>query len=270
MRNADGFNAYLRQQQEAAQKQQAAQQPTWWKAPEYDPSWASKLTRDPATGEVKALPGNDPTLVQKYLAWAEHQRGFLDKFAQNPIEAIKPGIEQIARQMAQEIVQQHLGGYQQQTQAQQVVEQNSAWIHERDAQGRLIMDPRTGKPALSHWGQVYAGYVREAENLGIRDVQKVSRFALTGVQRDYMAARMQQQQAPQQAAAAGEAAKQQFLQNAGAGVHSPNVGSQHAGGVNGAPNNPPPMKTQRDLAAIMLQNMQAAGFQPNQQLDFSR
>lgn len=260
LQHADRFQAYLASQRdEEARKQQQAQA-SWWKAPEYDPSWASKLVRD-ANGNIQVLPGNDPSILPKFMAWAEHQRSFMDKFAQDPIAAIKPGIEQLVREQAQQMIQQHLGQYSQQQQAQALLAQHADWLYEQDAS--------TGQRKLSEWGNRYAGYVQEAHNMNITDPARQDRYARSMVQRDYLLTRQgqadqqaSQQTQAQQAQAQGDAQKAQFLANAA--LRRSNVGANGAAGVNGAPTNPPPMSTPRDLAAIMLKNMQANGFQPGQ------
>ena len=148
IQHADQFQAWLRERQEHERRTQEQSQ-NWWKAPEYDPGWLSKLVRDPQTGEIRALPGSDPTIVPKYLAWVEHQRQFMDRFSQNPIEAIRPGIEQIIEAKAQQMIQQHLGQYREQQQAAALLEQNSSWMQQQD--------PATGRPVLTEWGRRYAG-----------------------------------------------------------------------------------------------------------------
>lgn len=269
LQHADKFQAFLAQQQAEAQKtQQQANQ--WWKAPEYDPSWNAKLTRDHTTGEIKAVAGADPGLVNKYLAWVDHQRGFLDRFSQDPVKAIQPGIEQLIDQRAQQLIQQHLGGYREQTQAQQLVQSNAEWLHERNAQGQVVRNPQTGQPQLSEWGQRYGRYVQQAEGFGLRSVQAQHDYAVGLVQRDYLAQKYSQQNQQQQAQSQGDAAKEAFLRNGGAGVHSPGVGSNLAVGPNGAPAAPPPVTGVRGLQELMLKNMAAAGYQPNAMLDLNR
>lgn len=267
MQHADQFQAW-RQQQAAQQQQAQQQQQSWWKKPEFDPSWASKLTRDPATGEIKAVAGADPGLVQKYLAWTEHQRGFLDKFAQDPIEAIKPGLIDIARQVAQEMVGQHLGGFQEKQAAQSIIQQNASWIHEHDANGRAVIDPQTGRPAFSPYGRAYAGYVQQAEQMGLRDVQSQHNFALTNVQRDYLARQYVGQQQGGNAQQQGQAAKDQFLANAAA--NRPNVGANGVNGSTGAPANPAGINNLRSLQDLMMKNLAANGYQAGQPIDMGR
>lgn len=260
VQHADQFQAYLKQQQEVRQREEQAKQQSWWKAPEYDPSWSTKLVRDPNTGAIGVVPGADPSLAGKYMAWVDHQRGFLDKFSADPVGAIRPGIEQVARQVAQELIGQQLGGLREQTAAQQFVQQNSDWLHARNQDGSVAVNPQTGMPALSPMGQRFAGYVQEAESLGLREVAAQQKYALANVQRDYLLARSSQpaQQQPQVDPAV--AAQQQFLATA-AGQRQPAV---PPGNVNGSP---PPVNTgTRGLMDQMLADMQAAGFQPGQRL----
>lgn len=266
--HADQFQAWLRerQQQEQAKQQQATQ---WWKAPEYDPAWAQKLTRDPQTGEIKAVPGADPAIVQKYAAWVDHQRGFLERFAQNPIEAIRPGIEQLVRAEAEKLVQQQLGGYQERTSAQAWVQQNSSWLHERDAQGAPVRNPQTGEPVLSALGQAFRGHVNRAVELGLSGVEAQREYAMAMTQRDYAVAQLKGGQQQQQPAAApavqqtNEQAKAAFLGQAagGRGTGAPPVSP--TGNTNGST---PPVASQRQLADLMMAELTANGFSAGQRV----
>lgn len=260
------YNAWLQEQRAAEQAKQQAQQ-AWWKKPEYDPSWMNKLTRDPQTGEVRPIPGADPGLVSKYMAWVEHQRGFLDKFSQDPMEAIGPGVKEIASQVAQQLIQQHLGGYQEQVSAKSLVS-NLPWLYQQDEQGNTYQDPRTGRPVLSQMGQRYAGYVAQAEQMGLQGVQAQHNYAVGMAQRDFLLTQFASNQQSQQAQSQGEAAKQQFLQSAA--QHRPNVASAQANGANGAPVNPAGLNNQRSLQDYMMKAMAANGYQPGQTIDMGR
>lgn len=273
LQHAQQFEAWRRQQAEEQQRAQA-QQNQWWKPPEYDPRWASQLTRDPATGEIKVIPGGDPTVLQKYLAWNEHQRSFQERFAQDPIKAIQPGLEQLIDQRAQALIQQQLTGYAQQSQAQALVQNHAAWIYQRDQQGNVLRG-QGGQPLMNEWGQRYAMYVQQAEQMGLRGVQAQDRYAVGMVQRDYLASSYQQQVNTQQVQQSGDALKDQFLQRAAqpgaGGIHNPNTGANGAGGPSGVAVNPPPAgNTVRNLASRMLDNFKANGYQPGQEVNLGR
>lgn len=228
LQHAGDFQAYLAQRQQQAVQQKQGQQ-EWFKAPEYDQRWQHQITRDPATGEMRPAPGAPPDVVQKYVAWANHQQDFQTRMARDPIGTLKPGLEQLVQETAQRLIEQQLGGYQERTQAQGFVQQHSGWLHARDQQGNVVLDPRTGRPALSDLGQRFAGYVHEAEQFGLRDVASQQKYAMGLVQRDYLAAQAggaqaqaQPQANPAQLAAdANQATRDAFLANAAA--HRPNV-----------------------------------------------
>lgn len=208
--HADKFGAYMKEQQAAEQKEQAAKQ-QWFKAPEYDPAWADKISQDPTTGQWRVKDGYSPDIVNKFLTAVEHQRGFLNKFAFDPIGAIRPGVEQVAAQVAQQLIQQHLGGYRDEVFARNFVDTNSQWLHQRDAAGNVVYNQATRMPELSDDGRRFRDYVLHAQNtLGIGDVHAQQQYALGMVQRDYAIAQLTSQGAQ----AAGAQAKHNFLAQA--------------------------------------------------------
>lgn len=262
----DQFTAWRQQQAEAERAKAAQAQQSWWKAPEFDPSWRSKLVRDQQTGEIKAMPGTDPSIVQKFLAAEEHRQAFMDKFAFDPLGAVKPGVEEVARKIAMEIVQQHLGGYQERVAAQNLVQQNSSWLHSRDGQGNVVVDPSTGRPQLSEMGQRYAHYVGVGAQRGWSQDQQ-HEYAMTAVQRDYL---LQNRAAPTAAAATGDAAKAAFLQAAAGNRGGAAAGPAVAAPAVVTPAGGSPMNGMRDLQNRMLQNMAAGGILPGQPIDTTR
>lgn len=194
--HAEAFSQWRRQQEEAerARQEQAKQ---WWKPPEYDPTWESKIVRDPVTNELRPAPGAPPDVVQRYLRFKEHERSFMTKFATDPIGAIKPGIEQLVAEQAQKIVQQEVARVQQQMQAQQLVEQNASWLFAFDTEGRRLTDGN-GQPRLSAWGQRYAAYAQAAVQMGITDLARQHEYAAGMVRAEAAQQLLTQQQAGQQ------------------------------------------------------------------------
>lgn len=255
MQHAGQFQQWQAQQQEAAQRQQQ-QEAQWFKAPEWNPAWRSMITKDPTTGELKAAPGAPPDIVQKYLNAVNHQGEFLERFSFDPMGAIRPGIEQIATQIAQQMVQQHLGGYQQQVFADSFIQQNSDWLHAKDAQGQVMRNPQNGQPLLSEWGQRFRNYAGQAAQMGLRGDQALSQYALGMVQRDFAMQQMQQRQAQTQ----GDAGKQNLLDQGrqaapGNGQHVPNVNPAAAAQSQQAGRN----NQKIPLSERMKRNLQAAG-----------
>jgi hypothetical protein len=236
LQHAPQFQQWLAQQQQAqqAQQQQASE---WFKPPEYDARWQSQITRDPTTGQLSAVPGAPPDVVQKYLTWQQHQQDFQQRMARDPIGTLKPGLEQLVDQRAQQIIQQQLGGYQEQSRAQSFLQEHAGWLYARDAQGGVLPNPQTGRPMLGELGQRFYGYVREAESLGLRDVNSQQGYAMRLLRADVAMSQQGQQPAPQQAnnQLPGQNAQAQgFLSNAAA--NRPNAaGSLQPAGAGGAP-----------------------------------
>lgn len=258
MRNAAEFQQWQQQRQQELARQQQPKQEPWFKAPDYDPSWQQKIYRD-ANGNLQVLPGNDPALINKYTAWVEHQQRFLNNFSKDPVGAIKPGIEEMVQQVAGQMIQQQLARMQEQQFAQTFIERNSEWLHERDAQGNLLQDPRTGRPALSSLGRQFAQYVQQAERMGLYDSHTQQQYAMTALQRDFLASRYQQQAGLSQ----GEAAKQQFLaQAAGQQAAAPAATQANTNGSYQAPNG----NSLRGLQELMAREFAAAGIGPGTNL----
>lgn len=192
IQNAGAFRQWQDAQRQAQQQSLHQQQPSWWKAPEFDPSWQQKIYRD-QQGNLQVLPGADPSIIQKYNAWVDHQQRFLNDFSRDPINSIKPGIEQIVQQAAGSLFQNYIAQIQEQAVAANFIQQNSEWLHERDANGNVLMDQRSGRPALSGLGRQFANYVREAESFGLNDSNSQQKYAMAALQRDFLIAKMQQQ-----------------------------------------------------------------------------
>jgi hypothetical protein len=231
------FQKWQKVQQEAAAAE-AAKKNQWWNPPEWDEKWLEGVERDPATGELRPKQGFDPVLPSRIQAYRAFQQQMLHNLTKDPIATLKPGLEPLVRQLAAEIVQQHLQGYSQQTNIQQIVQQNE-WLYEKEADGRFKMGPQGGK-VLSLAGQIMKEQTGKIEarfkRYGItpdpvevfQEAAELTRGTLFQMQADQ--ARQQQtttvQQTPaQQAAAAAAAAaggggtnRLQTLSDAGAGT----------------------------------------------------
>ncbi len=261
-RHAGEFQEYLRARAEAQRQQQQGQKPSWWQAPEYDPNWVNKLTRDPVTGELRVLPGNDPSILQKFSQALDHRTSFLDKFAFDPIGSIKPGLEETVREIAQQMIQEQMGSFQDRNFANSWVQQNAAWLHARDQQGNVLRDPGTGAPQLSQVGQRFATYVQALDGAGLKNVQLQQALAQRLVEGDLARLGLSQQTQGQAAAQTGEQQKQDFLTQAA------QTGAQPAPANYGAAaaQEQPPLKTPQDLMKAMMASFTTAGFKPGDSL----
>lgn len=254
LQHADKFNAW-RTEQEAAERAKQAQSQQWWKPPEFNREWLNMVEKD-AQGNLRAKPGYPMDVPAKLLAALDHQKNFLNDFSFDPMGKIKPGVEEIATRIAQEIVQKHLGGYQDNVFANNYVQQNASWIYQRDQAGNVMRDPRTGGPAFTEAGQRFGSYVAQAQNMGVSTLQGQQAYAQGMVERDLALAQIKQQGATAQ----GDQAKQGFLDQ-----RNP---SQAASTRPTAANGSKPIGTgTRNLEQRMLQNMEANGIQRGQKVN---
>lgn len=212
VQHASEFNAWMRQrQEEAAAKEAAAAKETWWKAPEFDPEWRSKIVRD-SNGNLTVMPGASPDIISKYANAVEHRDKFLEKFAFDPIGAIQPGIEEIAGRMIQQAIEQRFSVVEDQNFAKEYISKNTSWLHKRDAAGNTVIDRNTGKPALTPYGKAFVHYVSQAANYGIGNENDRANYATAMVQRDYMRHQMERQRKNMQMAAQQQAQQQAAMQ----------------------------------------------------------
>lgn len=259
MQHRDSFSKWQAEQQRQRQTQQGQQQQKWFNAPEYDPRWKSQVYRDPNDGQWKALPGTPMGTVEKYLAAMGHERDFMEKFAFDPIGTIKPGIEELVREMAGQMLEQQFARHHDSTFSQQFIQENSAWMHQRTPDGQVVLSPHTGRPELSHWGGRFKQHVDALVGQGLRGDQQIAQLAYALTDREYLLAvsQMQAQQGqPQQAAQNGAAQKQQFLQQA-AGNGAQNLPQSAVPSPTNA--NGPAQNPGLPLAQRLLQGFQANG-----------
>lgn len=206
MQHAPAFSKFLADQQKAPAPAPDANAPfyaKYWNPPEWNPAWERMLTTD-ASGNVTTVPGAPPELVPKYLAYQQFRKEQAEKFMSNPHEYLKDTISHLAREEAQKIVQQQFGQVDTRRTVSDFMEQNSNWLHDRDAAGQVVMqsqfNPQTGQyvqiPKLSQWGSAFAEYVREeanyqAQNGLPQDVTRQRDIAMHRIRGDYAVWKMQ-------------------------------------------------------------------------------
>jgi hypothetical protein len=225
LRHAGEFQAYLAEKQKAALEAKQSERKKWFQPPEYDRRWNEHIRRNPETGRLEAVEGAPPDVVQKYTAWAQHQRDFLDRLAQDPIEAIRPGLELTVEEKVQKLLDERLGQMRAEQEAQAVLARNRDWL--------TRPDPQTGREALTAEGQRFSQYVGYLGSVGVTDVRAQEEIAKALLAGDLSALRLQQQQAPggtppgaPPAAAPhpGADGRAAFLSRAAAGTNGPAFG----------------------------------------------
>ena len=184
LQNRQQYQQWLAAQQEASKPRQA-EQPKWWSPPSVDDSWKSYIVRDPQTGK-EIIDPNAPFEAQQALRkYQDYTAHFARKLVTDPENTLKPFVEQVAMQKAQELVQQHLGQYQAQNYVSDLESQNADWLYEANGQ-------------VSREGQAIQAYIGQAQQIGIQDPQARWQYATGMLQRDLLNLRYQQMQsAPQ-------------------------------------------------------------------------
>lgn len=243
------------QQFMAAQNQPkpAAPSEPWYKAPAWEKDWEHLIAKD-ANGALVPVNGAPPDIVQRYTEALRHRNDFINKFWQDPIGSIKPGLEEVVKGITQNLLQEQSVALREQFLAQQFIQQNSRELFQHNAQGQPVLNPATGKPALSTFGQLYARYVDEAGRRGIQDVSGQQEYANKMARADMIL--LHQGQAPQAPTIQqqGNQAKENFLQQAGASPQAPNR-------LGTPPQAAAPSEQPLTLQQMLQRNLAANGFQ---------
>jgi hypothetical protein len=186
VQNREKYQQWLAAQAEA-NKPKPQEQPKWWNPPSIEDTYKSYIVRDPQTGK-EVIDPNAPFEAQQALRkYQDYTANFARKLVTDPENTLKPFVEQVAMQKAQELVQQQLGQYQSQNYVQDLERQNSDWLYNPDG-------------SVSQEGQAIQGYIQQAQQIGIQDPKARWQYATGMLQRDLLNLRYQQmQQAPPQA-----------------------------------------------------------------------
>lgn len=187
LKNQQAFAEWQKAQAEAARpKPQEA--PKWWAPPQVKDTWKSYIVRDPQTGKEIISPDAPYEAQNALREYQAYTADFARKLVTDPENTLKPFVEQVAMQKAQELVQQQLGQYQATNYVQDLERQNSDWLY--DQQGNVTPE-----------GRAVQGYIAQAAEVGIQDPKARWQFATGMLQRDLLNMRYQQMQSAPPAAA---------------------------------------------------------------------
>lgn len=178
LRNEQAFRKWQEEQAKASQPK-PAEKPKWWNPPSVDESLKSYIIRDPQTGKEIIDPNAPISAQEKLRAYQDYTANFARKFVTDPENTLKPFIEEVAMQKAQELVQQQLNQYKAQNYVSDLEQQNSDWLY--DAQGNI-----------SREGQAIQAYIQQASEIGITSPEARWKYATGMLQRDLLNIRYQQ------------------------------------------------------------------------------
>jgi hypothetical protein len=179
LQNRKAYSEWQRAQQ--AQAQKAPEQPKWWNPPQVKDTWRNYIVRDPQTGR-EVIDPNAP--MEAKMALQEYQTytaDFAKRFVTNPEDTLKPFIEQIAQQKAQELVQQQLGQYTAQNYVQSLEQQNADWLYDQGGQ-------------VTPEGRAIQAYIDQASQAGINTPEARWQYATSMLERDLLNLRYRQMQ----------------------------------------------------------------------------
>ena len=194
MRNRAAFEKWRESQSQQAAPQ-PAQPPKWWAPPEVKDTWRSYIVRDPQTGREVIDPSAPFEAQQALRAYQDYTADFARRLVTDPEQTLKPFIEQVAAQKAQELVHQ----YNNQLGSELTQHQNLGYVGSLEAQNADWLYDQNGQ--VSPEGQAIQAYISQAAQMGINGPQARWQYATSMLQRDLLNMRYQQmQQPPPQAA----------------------------------------------------------------------
>jgi len=184
MQNRQRYQEWVNAQQ--AQQQKAAEPPKWWNPPQVKDTWRSYIVRDPETGREVIDPHAPLEAKMALQEYQTYTADFAKRFVTNPEDTLKPFVEQVAMQKAQELVQQHLGQYTTQNYVQGLEQQNADWLYDQSGQ-------------ISPEGRAIQGYIEQAAQAGINTPDARWQYATSMLERDLLNLRYHQMMAGMQA-----------------------------------------------------------------------
>ena len=180
LRNETAFRQWQQEQAKAAQPK-PAEQPKWWNPPAIKDTYKSFIIRDPQTGKEVIDPSAPYEAQQALREYQAYTADFARKFVTDPENTLKPFVEQVAMQKAQELVQQQLNQYQATNYVSDLERQNADWLYDQ-----------TGN--ISREGQAIQAYIQQASEIGITSPEARWKYATGMLQRDLLNVRYQQMQ----------------------------------------------------------------------------
>jgi len=161
------------QSQQQQQRQAAAEKAKWWNPPQWDERWLQQVEADPQTGQLRALPNADPSIPQKIAEYRRYQSDMLHKLTANPVEMMKPGLQELIDAQVKSALEARFGQHDQQQFAHQQIERNAEWLYAKTADGKQYVMGPDNKRQMSAAGQVMMHFVKKVEQeYGVADVRK--------------------------------------------------------------------------------------------------
>jgi hypothetical protein len=214
------------------------------------------IQRD-ANGQLVALPGAPPGAALEVQQYQDKLRDVQRQFFANPEQYLGKFVEERAKEVAAQIVQQQFGQQQQVQTTNAIFKQNAGWMFAKDQGGntQYQFNPQTGQmhEVLTPAGKYYAQVVQELDRRGTKDPALQHEIAFAMTQNAVYQAELKRQSAGQQ----GQQAALNFTGAAAGGLPVPTQPQPSNVTPGAAPGAQPgsPM----DLRETMRRNLAAAG-----------
>lgn len=181
----------MRQPPQQQQAQPAAETP-WWNPPPYEAMWEQPFMQG-KDGQPVTPADVDQGIAMKLRSYKDWQREQFGNLLRDPINTLKPGLEQFVQPLVQQAIQQHFGQYQDRQFANQWVQSQEAQLFQKDARGQKLIDGY-GQPVLTPTGQKFVSHIQQLDAAGIKNPQLQQQLASALIELDTL--RAGQQQAP--------------------------------------------------------------------------
>lgn len=180
MQNADNYQKWLQSQQQ----QQAPAQPQapkgWVNPPvsrnEYEGLKSQWFEKDPVSGQERPRLGTPPSIVQKVADFEQHSREWANKLLYSPQDAFQ-SLKDPVTEWTKEVIRQELAQQHARNTSQQIIERHANWL--------FHVDPGTKIPVYGRYtpeGVMFLNFVKQAEQLGIRNPLETEQYALNLVE----------------------------------------------------------------------------------------
>lgn len=152
--------------------------------PEWDDGWLEMVEKD-ANGNLVPKVGAPPDVIGRIQTYQRALRAFNNKFYSDPRGILSPVIQDIIQPILEKYVQQNMGAAQGQAFAHGWIQQNSEWLHMKDTQGNVLLDPITKEPILTPEGQRFNTHLQTAVRLGITSGPDRMNYAMDMLRGEY-------------------------------------------------------------------------------------
>lgn len=173
----DRFQQWMQRQQQAPQRAAPQPQPPrdqgWWNPPAVKESSLRWLVRD-ENGRETIHPDAPLHVRDELYEYQKYRTDFAQKFLSNPQEALGPMVQQQARTIADQIVQERLQEVSEVGYVNNLEKENADWLYEAD-----------GKTP-SREGLIIQRYIADAAQRGIANVNDRWEYACDMLERDLL------------------------------------------------------------------------------------